>query len=81
VVTVSEVLHGLELLVNDADAGLVSSVDDVVNVFGGLAQGLELLVQALGSLNSGLRVEFGWNKLSAMIYGDGAGNTNQGRKP
>ena len=44
VVTVGEVLHGLELLVDDADAGLVSSIDDALNVLGGLAKGLELLV-------------------------------------
>ena len=44
VVTVGKVLHGLELLVDDTDAGLVCSVDNTLNVFGGLAHGLELLV-------------------------------------
>jgi uncharacterized protein YjaG (DUF416 family) len=57
VVTVSKVLHGLELLVDDANAGLVCAVDNTLDVLGALAHGLELLVQALSSLNSGLRVE------------------------
>jgi hypothetical protein len=44
VITVGKVLHGLELLVNDTDAGLVCAVDDTLNVLGGLAHGLQLLV-------------------------------------
>jgi hypothetical protein len=59
VVTVRKVLHGLELLVNDTDAGLVCPVDNALDIFGALAHGLELLVQALGSLDSSLRVELG----------------------
>lgn len=59
VVAVGEVLHGLELLVDDANAGLVGAVDDALDVLGGLTHCLELLVQALGSLDGGLRVEFG----------------------
>jgi mannitol-specific phosphotransferase system IIBC component len=59
VVTVSKVLHGLELLVNNADAGFVGAVYDALDVCGSLAHILQLLVQALGSLNGGLRVEFG----------------------
>jgi hypothetical protein len=59
VVTVGEVVHGLELLVNDADAGLVSSAGDVLDVSGGLAQGLELVVDLLRGLDGGLGVELG----------------------
>jgi hypothetical protein len=59
VVTVRKVLHRLELLVDDPDAGLVCPVDDTFNVFGALAHSLELLVQALGGFDCGLRVELG----------------------
>jgi hypothetical protein len=59
VITIRKVLHGLELLVDNPDAGLVCPVDDTLDVFGALAHGLELLVQALGSLDSSLRVELG----------------------
>jgi hypothetical protein len=37
----------------------VGAVDDVLDVLGGLAHGLELLVQALSSLDGGLGVELG----------------------
>lgn len=59
-VTVSEVVHGFELLVDDPDAGLVCSVHDALDVFRRLAQCGKLLVQALSSLDSSLRVEFSW---------------------
>jgi hypothetical protein len=59
VIPVGEVLHGLELLVDDADASLMCPVDNALDVFGRLAHRLQLLVQALGRLNGGLRVEFG----------------------
>lgn len=59
VVTVGEVVHGLELLVNDADAGLVGSASDVLDVGGGLAHGLELVVDLLRGLDGGLGVELG----------------------
>lgn len=62
-VTVGKILHRLELLVDDANAGLVSSVNDALDVLGGLAHGLQLLVEALGSLDSGLRVEFSCQEL------------------
>jgi hypothetical protein len=54
VVTVSEVLHRLELLVDNADTGLVCPVDDAIDIFGGLAHGSQLLVDALGSLDGSL---------------------------
>ena len=60
VITVGKVLHRLELLIDDADAGFVRPVDDAFNVLGGLAHGLQLLVDALCSLDGRLRVELGW---------------------
>jgi hypothetical protein len=59
VVTVRKVLHGLELLVNDTDASFVGPVYNALDIFGTLAHGFELLVQALGSFNSSLRVKLG----------------------
>jgi hypothetical protein len=60
VVAVGEVVHGLELLVDDADAGFVGAVGDFLDVGGGLAQVGELLVDDLGGLDGGLGVEFGY---------------------
>jgi hypothetical protein len=60
VVTVSKVLHWLELLVDDTNASLMSAVYNTLNIFGTLAHCLQLLVQALGGLDGGLRVELGW---------------------
>jgi hypothetical protein len=57
VVTVGEVVHGLELLVDNADASLVSSAGDGLDVSSRLALRLEKVVNLLRSLNSGLRVE------------------------
>lgn len=59
-VTVGKVVHGLELLVDDADAGLVGSAGDGLDVGGGLAHSLELVVDLLRGLDSGLGVELGW---------------------
>ena len=59
VIAVSKVLHGLELLIDDTNAGLVCSVYDTLDILGTLAHCLQLLVQALGSFNCGLRVELG----------------------
>lgn len=56
-VTVSKVVHGLELLVNDANASFVRAVDDLLDVSDGLAHGLELLVDDLGGLDGSLGVE------------------------
>lgn len=54
VVAVGEVVHGLELLVDDADAGLVRAVGDLVDVLGRLAHGSELLVDDGGGFDGGL---------------------------
>ena len=59
-VTVSKVVHGLELLVDNLDASLVGTVDDLLDVLGGLSELLELLVDDLGGFNGGLGVELGW---------------------
>lgn len=63
-VTVRKVVHSLELLVNDANARLVGAVGNLLDILGALAQGLELLVDNLGSFNGGLRVEFGYSIIS-----------------
>lgn len=57
-VAVGKVLHGLELLVDDANAGFVGAVDDAFDVGGCLAHFLELDVEALGGFDGGLGVEF-----------------------
>lgn len=59
VVTIGEVVHGLELLVDDADAGLVCPAGDLLDIGGRLAHGLQLGVDLLRGLDSGLRVELG----------------------
>ena len=59
VVTVGEVVHGLELFVDDADAGFVGAADDAFDVGGGLAHIGEFLVHGLGGFDGGLGVEFG----------------------
>ena len=68
VVTVGEVVHGLELLVDDADAGLVCAAGDLLDVGGRLAHRLELVVDLLGSLDGGLGVELGYNDVLAGRY-------------
>lgn len=59
VITVSEVVHGLELLVDDADASLVGAVGDLLDILGALAHLLELLVDDLSGLDGSLGVELG----------------------
>jgi hypothetical protein len=59
VVTISEVVHGLKLLVDDSDASLVCAAGDFLDVFGGFTHIGELLVDALCGLDGGLGVEFG----------------------
>jgi hypothetical protein len=64
VVTVGEVVHGLELLVDDADASLVGAAGDLLDVGGGLAGLLEQVVDLLRGLDSGLGVELGCGQVS-----------------
>jgi hypothetical protein len=63
-VTVCKVVHGLELLVDDANASFVSAVGDLLDVRGGLSESLELLVDDFGGLDGGLRMEFGCSTVS-----------------
>ncbi len=58
VVTVRKVVHGLELLVDDADTGLVGSACDTLDVDRRLAHLLKLLKNLRGRLDRCLRVEF-----------------------
>lgn len=67
VVTVGKVVHGLELLVDDADAGLVGSAGDGLDVGSRLALGLEDVVDLLRGLDGGLGVELGWS-MSVLIH-------------
>jgi hypothetical protein len=60
VVTVSEVLHGLELLVDDTNACLVRPVDDALDVLCSLSHCLQLLVETLCGFDGGLGVEFSY---------------------
>ena len=62
VVPVGEVIHGLELLVDDVDTGFVSSDGYFLNVFGGFALFLESSVDMFGCFNGGLRVKFRYKK-------------------
>jgi hypothetical protein len=54
VIAVSKVLHRLELLIDDTNAGLVRSVHDTLDVLGTLAHGRQLLVQPLRRLDRSL---------------------------
>lgn len=67
VITVGEVVHGLELLVDDADAGLVGSAGDGLDVGGRLAHGLELVVDLLRGLDGGLGVELSWIETVSLL--------------
>lgn len=60
VITIGEVVHGLELLVDDADASFVGAAGDGLDVGSGLAKSLELVEDLLRGFDSGLRVEFGY---------------------
>ena len=60
VVAVGEVVHGLELLVNDADAGFVCADCDVLDVFGGFTPFFKLSMDMFRGFNGGLGVEFRW---------------------
>jgi hypothetical protein len=59
VVTISKVVHGLELLVNDSNASFMGAVGDLLDVGGRLAQLGQLLIDDLGRLDGRLGVEFG----------------------
>jgi hypothetical protein len=54
VVTVGEVVHLLELLIDDANASLVCAVGDLLDVLGTLAHGGKLGIDFLSGLNGSL---------------------------
>jgi hypothetical protein len=54
VVTIGEVVHGLELFVDDSDASFVGTAGDVFDVCSAQAPIGKLLVDILCGLNSGL---------------------------
>jgi hypothetical protein len=70
VITVGKVVHGFELLVDNADTSLVSAVGDLLDVFGGLAKLSELLVDDLRTFNGSLRVEFSLDTLVFAQYSE-----------
>jgi hypothetical protein len=59
VVAIGEVIHGLELFVDNADAGFVGAAGYFLDVGGGFALVGEGLVDAFCGFDCGLRVEFG----------------------
>jgi len=67
VVAVGEVVHLLELLVNNADACLVCAVGNFLDVLGALAHGGKLGVDLLSSLNGSLGMELGYLIVSASV--------------
>ena len=59
VVTIGKVVHSLKLLVDNANACLVSAVCDRLDILGALAHSRELLIDDLSGLNGSLGVELG----------------------
>lgn len=59
VITVRKVVHGLELFVDDTDAGFMGADFDVFDIFNGLAHLGQSCVYVLSRLNGSLRVKFG----------------------
>lgn len=62
VVPVGEIVHLLELFVDDADARLVGPVGHALDVGRRLAHGAELDVDAFGRFDRRLGVKFGWEE-------------------
>ena len=60
-VSVSKVIHGFELLVNDADASFVGAIDNILNILGGFPHVLHSCVDSLGCLNGSLRMKLGYS--------------------
>ena len=70
VITIGEVVHGLELFIDDSDASLVGTAGDVFDVRSAQASVSKLLVDILCGLNSGLGVEFGYE--GQIVYREGS---------
>ena len=60
-VAVGEIVHGLELLVDDPDAGFMCADGDALDVSCRLPILDELGVDVFGRFDGGLAVEFGWS--------------------
>jgi hypothetical protein len=58
-ITIGEVIHGLELLVDNADAGFMSTTRNLLDIRSGFAHVSQLLANMLRSFDGSLRVEFG----------------------
>jgi hypothetical protein len=69
-VTIGKVVHGLELFVDNSNAGLVGTAGDVFDVRSAQASVGKLLVDILCGLNSGLGVEFGYE--GQIVYREGS---------
>jgi len=67
VIAIGEVVHWLELFVDDANAGFVGAAGDFFNIGGGFALFLELEVDGFCGFDSGLGVEFSWKMLVNFI--------------
>lgn len=57
-IAICEVVHGLELFIDDTDAGVVGTNLDILDIFRGLAHLGECGVYVLGGLDGSLGVEF-----------------------
>lgn len=68
VVTVGKVVHGLELLVDNADTSLVGSASDGLDVSSRLALRLEDVVNLLRSLDGSLGVELSCDVLAISSF-------------
>jgi glycine cleavage system pyridoxal-binding protein P len=81
VVAVGEVVHLLELLVDNTDACLVCAVGDLLDVLGALAHGGKLGVDLLSGLNGSLGVELGYSNKLAGVFAVKSQCTYPGRRP
>jgi hypothetical protein len=59
VITIGKVIHGLELLVDNADASFMSTAGNSFNIRSSLAHVRQLLADSLGGFDCSLGVEFG----------------------
>lgn len=59
VISISKIVHGFELLVNNSNTGFVCSNGDVFDVFCRLSLLLQLGVDVLSGFDGGLRMKLG----------------------
>ena len=67
VVTIGKVVHGLELFVDNSDAGFVSAAGNLLDVCGRFAHILKLVVNSLCGFDGSLGVEFGCGSQNLSI--------------